>query len=149
MKVITLARTKELLGISGSDSDADITAKIPFIDAKVKQITGNRFNFAVFGTLTVDSATVFIRSIVTFDGNRFIWNPSSRRFFCSGINSWFCLDDIGEYLEIGQQLEGTGIPADTHIDEVFYNGVVSNFDGVNSLPSITMSDVATEASDDG
>ncbi len=41
MKVITLDKTKELLGITDNTQDATISAKIPYIDAKVKQITKN------------------------------------------------------------------------------------------------------------
>jgi hypothetical protein len=147
MKVITLEKTKELLGITDSASDAAITAKIPYIDSLVKQITKNRFNYAVYGTMTTGSATVYIRSIITWDGN--VYNYSNGRYFCSGINNYICYDDIGEYLQTGQQIEGTGIPAETYIDEVYYNGNVDTFNGDESVPYITMSNVATADSDDG
>jgi hypothetical protein len=147
MKVITLEKTKELLGITDSASDAAITAKIPYIDSLVKQITKNRFNYAVYGTMTTGSATVYIRSIITWDGN--VYNYSNGRYFCSGINNYICFDDIGEYLQIGQQIEGTGIPTETYIDEVYYNGNVDTFNGDDNVPYITMSNAATADSDDG
>jgi hypothetical protein len=142
MKVISLDVAKELLGITDTASDTIISAKIPYIDSIVKQITNNRFNFAVQGDLTVDTKTVYIRSITTYDDNLYIY--SNGRYFCAGINNSFCVDDIGDYLQIGQQISGTGIAADTYIDEVYYNG--STGSTTSSVPYITMSADATATS---
>ena len=147
MKVITLAKTKELLGIATTTSDAAITAKIPYIDSIVKQITNNRFNYAIYGSLTTGSNEVYISSIESNTGDRYYYDKNVSRFFCSGINNSFCLDDLGDYLQIGQQLEGTGIPADAFIDEVYYNGYIDS-SGEN-IPYIKMSAVATEDVDFG
>jgi hypothetical protein len=142
MKVISLARTKELLGITDTASDAKITAKIPFIDALVKRITKNRFNLKIYGNATLNSP-------ITYDGVDYLYQPSTRKFV-SGINNYFCVDDLADYLEIGQLIEGTGIPADTHIDEVYYNGTAFN-DGTDdfALPTIKLSNNATATSEDG
>jgi hypothetical protein len=148
MEIITLAKTKELLGVGDTSLDTQITAKIPYIDSIVKQITNNRFNYAVYGSLTTGSATVYISSIVTYGGNRYYYDKHTTRYFCAGINNYICIDDIGEYLEIGQQLSGTGIPAETYIDEVYYNGSDDPLT-TNSIPYITMSEVATDDTDTG
>ena len=49
MQVITLAQVKTYLGITESTQDAAITAMLPVIDAKVKQITGKDWNYQVIG----------------------------------------------------------------------------------------------------
>lgn len=149
MRVISLARAKELLGITDTASDAAITAKIPFIDALVKRITKNRYNLKVYGNATLDSPYIAVSGIIVDNTYEFRYQPTTRNFG-SGINNFGYLDDLSDYLEIGQLVEGTGIPADTHIDEVFYNGTAFN-DGTDdfALPTIKLSANATETSEDG
>lgn len=145
MKVITLTKAKELLGIEDTASDADITAKIPYIDAKVKQITGNRFNLMVVGDMTSGSLYMSVYSIITPNGTRFDYVWDQRRWYASGINNPYYLDDIGEYLEIGQLLEGIGIPSGAYIDELIYNGDEIVSDSVTyTVPVIKLSSAATE-----
>ncbi len=108
MKVITLSKCKESLGISGDTLDVFITKQIPLIDAKVKQIAKNNFNQRVCGDVTVDSPYVTISSI---------HNTGS----------------LTEYLEVGQLIEGEGIPEDTYIEEVY----------AGESPNIKLSENAT------
>ena len=121
MKVITLAKTKELLGISNTSQDAAINAKIPFIDATVKQITNNRFNLMIIGDATIDSPYIPVSSVITATNTNYVVLDKSHRENVSGINNPYYIDDLNEYLEIGQLVQGTGIPADTYIAEIFYN----------------------------
>ena len=141
MKVITLAKTKELLGITDTASDTAISAKIPFIDAKVKLITNNRYNLMILGSTTLDSPYVTVSSV----WNTTEWIDSNGRYgYGDGINNPYTYDSIEEFLEVGQLISGTGVPADSYIAEVFYNGDVFN-DGVDDfdLPTIQLSANAT------
>lgn len=146
MKVITLAKTKTLLGITDTDSDAVITANIPIIDATVKDISNNRFNNQVVGEITTASPYVPISSFITCGVTHRI--RSSRNNFCNaGINAPFVIDDIAEYLQVGQLVEGDGIPAETYIDEVFENGLSSSVvSGLFGIPVIKLSANATATS---
>lgn len=144
MKVITLAKTKLLLGIDNNDSDAAITANIPIIDAKVKDISNNRFNKQIVASIETDSPFVSISSLSCAGVNYVIRNTNYRNTFCnSGINAPYVIDDISEFLQIGQLIEGDGIPAETYIDEIFENGISSVNDLVG-IPVIKMSEDATE-----
>jgi len=146
-KIITLAKTKELLGITNTDLDTEITRYIPIIDAKVKLITKNRYNTQVLGDTTADSTTVKLKSILnnTLGQLDFFANP---RWFdtCNlGINNSWCIEDLQEYLDIGMLISGGSIPADVYIDEVFYNGFsVALGSDTFAIPTITLSTAATE-----
>ena len=146
-KIITLAKTKELLGITDSDQDTEITRYIPIIDAKVKLITNNRYNVQVLGDTTEDSTTVKLKSILnnTLGQLDFFANPRWYDFNNLGIQNRWCIEDLEEYLDTGMLITGGSIPADVYIDQVFYNGfsVVSGSDTF-AIPTITLSTAATE-----
>lgn len=91
MIVITRDQVKLYSGIEPSDTtyDDQIDRYIPIIDAKVKQITGNRFNS--FYQVSQDS-TEYLE----------------------------VYDFQGEALDIGAQITGQGIAADSYIQEVYY-----------------------------
>lgn len=134
MKVITLAKTKELLGITDTSLDTEITRYIPIIDAKVKQMTGNRYNMQIIADTTVDSKVLPISGITNVTG---------------GIQNNWVMDDIGEYIQIGSLIEGDNIAADTYVDEFHYelsSDIESN--AFRGVPTITLSAnaTATEAS---
>lgn len=120
MKIITLAKTKELLGIDNTDQDALITRYIPIIDAKVKLITKNRYNMQIMGDVTLDSVVVPISGITNDTG---------------GINNNYTLDTIMEYIEVGSLIEGDNITAGSYIDEVYMSGT--------TVPTIDLSEAAT------
>jgi len=144
MKVITLAKAKELLGIENSSQDAAITAKISYIDSLVKQITKNRFNFLILGDTTLDSPYIPVYSIISYTGDRYEYDRKTGRYFSNGINNSYYFDDIDDYLDIGQQIEGEGIPTESYIDEVFYNGDLITDSSVNyAVPTIKLSQNAT------
>ena len=147
MKVITLAKTKELLGITDTASDVAITAKIPYIDSLVKQITKNRFNYTIYGSTTLDSKYVTIESIISYNGDQYIYSRKDRRFYSSGINNNDYFEDIAEYLNIGDQVEGDNIPTGNYIDELYYNGL-SLTSGDIDTPTIKLAEAAT-ATDGG
>jgi len=142
MKVITLPKTKTLLGISDTASDAAITANIPIIDSKVKQISNYRYNDQISGDVTEDVLYVPISGFVYCGKN---YSYRSGRVWCSGINNNYVIDDLEEYIQVGQLIEGTGIPADCYIDEIYYNGGTVSFDDVSySVPVIKLSAAPTE-----
>jgi hypothetical protein len=136
-----------LLGISDTSQDTAITAKIPFIDAKVKQITKNRYNKMIVGDLVSESPYVTVASIYTEDYVQLEYRYTNGYYgyYGSGINNPYSVDTLVDYLEIGDQIEGTGIPAETYIEEVYYNGDIYT-DGVDSfnVPTIKLSQNATE-----
>lgn len=142
MKVITLAKTKTLLGISDTSQDAVITAQIPIIDSKVKEITNNRYNDQITGDVV--SGVLYV-PVYGFICNGVNYSYKSGRVWCSGINNDYYIDDLEEYLQVGQLIEGEGIPAETYIDEIYYNGGSVEFDDVTyEVPVIKLSVVATE-----
>lgn len=147
MRVITLEKCKELLGITDTSQDPQITAKIPYVDAKVKQITRNRYNYQIFGNTKSGSPYVEIYSIITSRGVRYNFGLNVRRDtkYVSGIMNTYWLDDIEEYIEIGQLIEGDGIPADSYIEDMVYNGDIFEDGSGNqfSTPVIKLSANAT------
>ena len=77
MRVITLDRVKELLGIDETTYDADLQIALPIIDAAVKQITGNQYNHHVYGStengsdsvsLIMDIESVQVGQLISGDG---------------------------------------------------------------------------------
>lgn len=141
MKVITLAKTKELLGIADTSQDAAITAQIPIIDSKVKQITNNRYNDQITGDITSGSLYVPVYSFYCC-GVSYVYR--SGRVWCSGINNNYVIDDLEEYLQTGQLIEGDGIPAEAYIDEIYYNGGSVELGGDTfTVPVIKLSSAAT------
>lgn len=133
-KIITLAKVKELMGIGDTTYDTQITRYIPIIDAKVKKLTRNRYNKQIYGKTTAGSKYVEVFSI---DGNA-----------TSGINNKYTLDDLVDYLEVGAQISGDGIAADTYIDDVFYNGASVTFSSTDyGVPVIELSANATATDD--
>lgn len=133
MQVIDLATTKALLGITSSDSDAAITAAIPYIDAAVKTITGNRYNVQVAGSVTSGSQYVEVWSFRT-DARGYYIRYDDQRF----------ADTLGEFVQVGQLIEGEGIPSGAYIEEVYYNApsvTVSSTD--KAVPTIKLSANAT------
>lgn len=150
-KIITLAKTKELLGITDGDQDTKINRYIPIIDAKVKMMTNNRYNTQLFGN-TTDSVTAV--ELFSIQNNQFgLWRfPRSRGLNFNqnqaGINNPWLIDDLEEYLEVGTLISGDGIPADTYIDEVYFNGGQVTLDSViYTTPTIVLSNAATATSD--
>lgn len=146
-KIITLAKTKELLGITDDLQNTAISRYIPIIDAKVKLITNNRYNVQVLGDTTEDSTTVKLKSILnnTLGQLDFFANPRWYDVCNLGIQNQWCIEDLEEYLDTGMLITGGSIPADAYIDQVFYNGfsVVSGSDTF-AIPTITLSTAATE-----
>ncbi len=150
-KIITLAKTKELLGISDGSQDEAINRYIPIIDATVKLITNNRYNVQVLGDTTADSTTVKLKSILnnTLGQLDFFANPRWYDICNLGIQNQWCIEDLEEYLNTGMLITGGSIPANVYIDQVFYNGfsVLSGSDTF-AIPTITLSTAATETAGD-
>lgn len=107
MTVITKAQVKSLLGITDVDYDAQISAAIPRVDSIVKRITKNRFNMQLVCDTTNASADVVVVEAYAYNG--------VKTFDCVGLS----LSDI---VTVGQQVEGTGIPADSYVIDVFSSG---------------------------
>lgn len=152
-KIITLAKTKELLGITDTSLDTEITRYIPIIDSKVKKITHNRYNFQVFGSTISGSKVVELFSIQ--DNHRGIWDFRTTRIHdfrfnhCQlGINNFWCIEDLEEYIDTGMLITGEGIASDSFIDEVYFNGFQVTLSGSDfSIPTIELSENATATSD--
>ncbi len=133
MRIITLSRVKELLGITTNDYDSDINLAIPIVDAAVKRITRNRYNTQVIGEMTNGSPYVEVYEVL--DNWQEIYK---RKKWSEGVR------DIGEYLEVGQRISGEGVDSDTYIEEIYYNGPTVEFSGKTyNVPVIEMSNAAT------
>lgn len=98
MRVITLSTVKTFLGLTTTEHDAAITAALPFVDMKVKQICRNKFSSLFYAETTSGSTTVKVYK--NSNGN------ISRM--------------IPEYFEAGELIEGTGIPSGAYIEDVQY-----------------------------
>ena len=122
MRVIDLATTKTLLGITDTSYDTEITAAIPYIDAAVKQITRNRYNYRVIGATESGSTRMSL-------------SPGGLDY-----------NDLEEYIETGMLISGTGIPANAYIAEVFYNYPTREY--VTEIIEIDLSANATETGSD-
>jgi hypothetical protein len=123
MKIITRERVKELLGIADTTYDNAIDAAIPVVDSAIKLITRNRYNYQV---ILSTNSTVYAEIYR-------VWNGY-------GVQ----LQDLENYIQVGQKIEGEGISSGTYIDEVYYNGQSVEFDGVSySVPCVKLSDTAT------
>lgn len=103
MRVISLAKCKELLGINNTSYDTQLTTAIAHIDSAVKQITKNRWNYRVIADITEDSTEVYISSVADLYIHEYAY------------------EDLEEYIMTGQLISGTGIPTDAYISEVYYN----------------------------
>lgn len=119
MIVITRDKVKELLGITTSDYDAQIDAKIPYIDAKVKQITRNKWDYKFVGSPELDSNKLYVYEYIPYP-------QSAAERNVSGINNSAIYSDVSEALEVGQLITGVGIPADTYIQNIVKQGTDSN-----------------------
>ena len=73
MQVITLTKAKELLGITGTTQDAAITAKLGIIDAKVKLISQNNFNYQFGGDTTLDSNIISVYALADNYNDNFVY----------------------------------------------------------------------------
>ncbi len=139
MKVITLNQVKEQLGITDTSLDAQITAKLPIIDAKVKQITGNKFNYQISGQMTAGSNIVEISTV-----NQYPYNNTYKKNIGTG-KRLYILEDLGEYVNVGDQITGDGVPVESCIDELYFNGsYVTISNKQYTLPVAILSNVATE-----
>lgn len=92
--MISLQKVKELLGITGTDYDAQINFMIPIVESDVKRILNHKFNEKVYCIYTEGSTKI---------SN--LGGLSSRGFLLD--------NDITE----GRVIEGIGIPDDTYITD--------------------------------
>jgi hypothetical protein len=135
MKVITLAQIKTQLGITGTDLDAAITAVLPAVDAKVKEITGRRWNMQISALLD-GTKYVEVYSVGT-DPFTDAYPVSTRSI---GVN--WTRDNVFQYLAPGQMISGDGIPDGAYIDELY--DIRRTVGGkLYSGPSIDLSAAAT------
>lgn len=130
--VISLAQVKQYTTLTDADN-ADITAMLPVIDAKVKMITRNRWNYQIVGDTVSGSPYVKLQSLYTYAGIDRL-----------GINNPCWREDLQEYIEVGMQISGPGIPSGSYIQEVYYNGEAVTLGGtVYAVPVVEMNQNAT------
>jgi hypothetical protein len=128
MQVITTAQVKTLLGLTVTTYDTAITAAIPYIDSVVKQICRNRFNKQIGLALTDENTTAYVYSV--------------NNYYIKGRTQ--PIDGIEEYLEIGTELQGTGITAGTFIQDLYYDYEATDY---NNFLTLILSSAATADSD--
>lgn len=135
MRVITREQVKTQLGILDTSLDTQIDSKLSIIDAKVKMITNNKYNMQVTTQLISGSNMATISSI---NNKNLYWGKSYN-------NNGYAIEDLGDYLQIGDQIEGDGIPSSTYIEELYFNGQYVTVSGKQYVvPAIKLSANATE-----
>ena len=135
MRVITREQVKTQLGILDTSLDTQIDSKLSIIDAKVKMITNNKYNMQVTTQLISGSNMATISSI---NNKNLYWGKSYN-------NNGYAIEDLGDYLQIGDQIEGDGIPSGTYIEELYFNGQYVTVSGKQYVvPAIKLSANATE-----
>lgn len=103
--MISLAKVKELLGITGTTYDAQIALMLPLVESDVRRILNHHFREKVYCTYTFGSTTI------------------------SGLTSLLYERNFDHPVEIGRVIEGVGIPADTYVtdyDEETGEATISN-----------------------
>ena len=113
--IITLSQVKTYLGFTDSTHDSQISAMIPIIDAKVKQICRNNFSKPIYVKTVSGSDSVGIY-IVERDSS----------------------DELYELMS-GTMLSGAGIPEGAYIKETYYT-----YEDSYITPTFTMSANATQ-----
>ena len=143
MAVITVDQVKAYTTLT---DDAAIAAMIPIIDAKVKMITGNRWNWQVIG-ITDSTKYVEVQSLTNYAGITF--KRDKKGYAYSGINAPYFIDDLYEYLNVGDQVSGDGIPAGAYIANIYANGDTVTLGGTRySVPVIELDQAATATAND-
>lgn len=120
-RIITRDQVKTQLGITSAIYDSQIDAKLPIIDAKVKTITQRRWNDRIVGNITSGSAYV---EIYSYDTDVYYTDY---------------YDDLIDYVMVGQQITGTGIPSGAYITDIWAKGTASN----DTYPQIELDQNAT------
>ena len=112
-RIITRDQVKTYLGISDSSLDTEIDRYIPIVDAKVKALCKNRFNDLIIADTTNGSDIVYIRSYMGF------YDDNYPQEYKPNIGNKYIMDDLYEYVQIGQAVTGTGIPSGATVLDVF------------------------------
>lgn len=133
MNVITLEQVKAQLGITGPTYDAQITAKLPIIDAKVKAICKNNFNLRFAADLTSGETECTAYPLY-----------KTRDNYPSGINNYAITRDISKSLEVGMQVEGDNIPSGAYIESFYKSGSTDILGTVYDMVYLTLSEAATD-----
>jgi uncharacterized membrane protein len=96
--MISLSKVKELLGITTTTYDTQITALLPVVKADVKRILNHNFHERIWATI-VEGESDFV----------YAYGASETSF---AVNK-----PVDNDIEFGRVIEGTGIPDDTYITE--------------------------------
>jgi len=117
VRVITVDQIKTHLGITDTSQDAALTAILPAVDAKVKEVCSNRFNMQFKMQLdeTVNARVISVVSDPFFDLETDKYRPTHSW----SINKKWVLEDIHDYLFPGTEVSGDGIPDGAYITEVY------------------------------
>jgi hypothetical protein len=109
--IITLTQAKTYLGITDTASDAAITAMLPIVDAKVKQITGRTWSQRVALDIATGETEALIKPLDT----------ATVRLTRSGnanVGNRYNMDIMTEFVQVGQSITGSGVATDTYIADV-------------------------------
>lgn len=141
MQVITVAKAKTLLGISDTSQDAAITAAIPFIDGVVKNITRNRWNTRIL--VNTISGSPYVELLAMYTDRAYWTRPGYTFSYPHGLRRFeggYRLDDsafeASEFVQDGQLIEATGVPADSYVEEIYEGGGALTLGGESVTPPI-------------
>jgi len=99
MAIITLAEVKTLTGITGTDQDAAITAILPYLEAKVKEITGRKWAKRVTIETTLGDTEAAVEPIDYDDA--YTTEP-----YNGNVGNRRPLDLLHEFIEVGAKISG-------------------------------------------
>lgn len=135
MQVITLDQVKTYLGITDGTHDAALTAVLPTVDAKVKEITRRNWNMQLSGNM---NSTKFME-VRWLGADPFTGSQASPS---RSVGVHWSPDDIGDYVSVGAEVKGSGIPDSTFVEEVYTTRVVVS--GVTYVaPVVELNNAAT------
>jgi len=133
--IITVDQIKTFLGLTDATHDTQLTAILPVVDAKVKEIT--RRNWTLQLKATIDGTVNAEIRTVGADPFLDAYPATSRSV---GVN--WSVDSVHEHLHAGDSITGDGIPDDTYITNVY--SIRRTAGGrTYSAPSIELSNAAT------
>jgi hypothetical protein len=136
MSIITLADVKTLTGITTTDQDAAITAILPYLEAKVKEITGRKWTKRVTIETALGDTEAAVEPIDYDDA--YTTEP-----YNGNVGNRRPLDLLHEFIEVGAKISGTGIADGTYIEDKYSRDYIASTNRIDDYTVVVLSQAAT------